>query len=391
MNGAESFFLGLLSAGVLLYSLGAWAAVWGLRRHQDPKAANPPSRWPVISVVLAARNEAENIADCLAALCAQDYPLERYEIIVVDDHSTDGTREIAERFGSQVQPRVRVLALGDLGDPNLRGKQHALDLGIRASRGEIIANTDADCVPPPSWLRTIAERMTPETDLLLGFSQCDRPGDGSGLFAKLQSLELIGLFGADVAALSWGQPLACTGNNLAYRRRVYEVLGGFSKLGETVHDDNLFLLWIQQQSRFQMRAVFCPETTVVTRPMSSWKAFLRQRLRWATASAEVSLPALWFAVVLYGTELLVLLALIGGGIGWVSPAWSLALVGLKWLPEWCLLLESLRRLRRYDLTRYLLPVVLFHGLYVVLVGVPSLLAQIEWKDRKVPRTPSATT
>ncbi len=102
-----------------------------------------------ISVIIPARNEEENIGNLLKALQEQTYPKELFEIIVVDDHSTDKTAEIVAQFEN-----VKLLHLED--DINNSYKKKAIETGIAAASGELIVTTDADCIPSSEWLQTIA-------------------------------------------------------------------------------------------------------------------------------------------------------------------------------------------------------------------------------------------
>ncbi|MEI9943927.1 MAG: glycosyltransferase [Chitinophagaceae bacterium] len=93
-----------------------------------------------ISVIIPARNEEENIGKLLNALNEQTYPKESFEIIVVDDHSEDGTTNIVSTF-----PRVKLISLKD---DNINSyKKKAIETGIAAATGELIVTTDADCEP----------------------------------------------------------------------------------------------------------------------------------------------------------------------------------------------------------------------------------------------------
>ena len=152
----------LLAFCALTYLLGACWFVAGMRRR--PGNANA-ERVQLVSVVVAARDEAAHIASCLRALLAQDYPQDRYEIIVVDDGSTDGTGHIVREFGGETAS-VRLLRTEGSGS-----KKAALSLGIAEARGEVILTTDADCQVGP--------RMDPRYVVAL----CRRGGHGHRLFA----------------------------------------------------------------------------------------------------------------------------------------------------------------------------------------------------------------
>ena len=133
---------GCLSLLVGFYFIGAIWFVCGTRRKNSIS-----DRMPMVSVVVAARNEAIFIEGCLRALGQQDYPSDKYEVIVVDDGSTDGTDRLA--IDSQDGPTaMRLLRTGGGGS-----KKAALSLGISAAKGEIILSTDADCLVAAGWIQ----------------------------------------------------------------------------------------------------------------------------------------------------------------------------------------------------------------------------------------------
>ncbi|MBO9572772.1 MAG: glycosyltransferase, partial [Chitinophagaceae bacterium] len=96
------------------------------------------------SVIVAVRNEERNIGKLLDCLVAQNYP--SYEIIIVDDHSTDNTVNIVKEY-----PSVKIISLPE----NIYGKKNAIKEGIKNSTGELIITTDADCTMQPLWINTV--------------------------------------------------------------------------------------------------------------------------------------------------------------------------------------------------------------------------------------------
>jgi cellulose synthase/poly-beta-1,6-N-acetylglucosamine synthase-like glycosyltransferase len=382
LNAFALGFLTFVSVVTATYALVAFSFVVGLWSLKRPRGVRrPDTDLPFVSVVVAARNESRHVDTCLSSLLEQDYPLTRYEVVFVDDHSNDGTLERANRYAT-MSGRLRVLSLADAGDERATGKQMALDYGIARSNGEIIASTDADCVVPRTWLRSLIERFDERTGIVVGFSALDAPGDGERLFVKVQSLELLGLFSAFAGALRWNLAVACTGNNLAYRRAAYQEFGGFTKMGFTVAEDNMFLQWMNRNTSWRIAVALGRDVTVTTRPMRTLGAFLRQRLRWASNSLEVRFGAIWFAVVAYGANWLMPTALLFGLLGWVSLPWGASLLLLKALPEALLVRRGLTLFERRDLWRYATLVGPFHTFYVLIVGIAGLSGRVVWKERR---------
>jgi cellulose synthase/poly-beta-1,6-N-acetylglucosamine synthase-like glycosyltransferase len=197
-----------------------------------------------VSVVVPARNEAPRIQACLRSLLAQDYAREAYEVIVVDDASTDRTSEVAASFG------VRVLRCRGASSS---GGAVARNLGVASARGEVVAFTDADCVAEPDWLRKL---VAPFKDLTVGVCGGDVIGVGDSLVAR--SLERSGAFRLESRCRAQPWPIFVTAN-VAYRKTVFHVLGGFDPSSRAASD--LEMTWrVARDGGF--RLVCCPEAVV---------------------------------------------------------------------------------------------------------------------------------
>ena len=152
---------------IILWVTGACGAVWvasvsslaaGLQRLR-PVA---PTAWPSVTILIAARNEETNIANCLTALAAQDYPSEQWEAIVIDDNSSDRTADVARSFADRL-PGLKVLPAGTV-PADMSPKKWALTVGIWQAAGEVILTTDADCAPPPGWVSGMAGMFEEHTE-----------------------------------------------------------------------------------------------------------------------------------------------------------------------------------------------------------------------------------
>ncbi|MFQ6092943.1 MAG: glycosyltransferase, partial [bacterium] len=261
----------------LPYLWGIAALILGLGRVRGGKNDDTP----LVSVVVAARNEEEHIGDCLAALAAQNYPQQSYEIIVVDDRSNDRTPEVVSRWVEEAD-NVHLLRVGSEESP-LVGKKRALDLGIRQSRGEIILTTDADCRPKPTWIRGMVSHFEPGVGLVAGYSYTEDRGEGASLLQKFRSLERIGVAAVAAGSIGLGKGITCSGQNLAYRKEAYFDLGGFSKIGHLRSgDDDLLIQHLDRYTSWGKRYAISPETHVRTRAPVAVAQFIQQEKRRAS-------------------------------------------------------------------------------------------------------------
>ena len=147
-----SFFVYLSISILLIYSLLLLLFFIGWIQPEKVIPAKPDSS-RFISVVVAYRNEEENIGLLLDDLIGQNYPDNQYEIILVNDHSEDRSAEIVENCISKSSTRIVCLNLPD----QLSGKKDALDLGIKSSKGEYILTTDADCRVSDNWINSFVQ------------------------------------------------------------------------------------------------------------------------------------------------------------------------------------------------------------------------------------------
>ena len=149
---------------ITLYILFVLSLYFGMGRI----SSNRNTKKYRVSIVVAARNEEENIAVCIYALVSQDYPQDLLEIIVVDDRSEDTTGAILKEAAAN-NPAVSVISIEETPD-DCAPKKYALTRGIEKASGEIICTTDADCVPPQEWVSEMVSRFTEDVGFVAGFS-----------------------------------------------------------------------------------------------------------------------------------------------------------------------------------------------------------------------------
>jgi cellulose synthase/poly-beta-1,6-N-acetylglucosamine synthase-like glycosyltransferase len=227
-----------------------------------------------VSVVVPARNEEARIGACLDSLLRQDYPRDAYEVIVVDDASTDRTAEVAADFG------VRVLRCG--GAPSSSGTA-ARNVGVACARGEVVAFTDADCVAEPDWLRKL---VAPFRDLTVGVCGGDVVGAGGSLVTRY--LERSGAFRLESLWRAQPWPIFVTAN-VAYRKTVFQVLGGFDPSLNAASD--LEMTWrVARDGRF--RLVCCPGAVVYHQHPATVRGLYEQWRGYGAGRARV-VAKLW--------------------------------------------------------------------------------------------------
>ncbi len=191
--------------------------------------------FPKASVIVAARNEEENIVRCLESLDKLIYPENKLEIIIVDDNSTDKTGELIDNFISGKTRFKKIVTKKEIG--RLKGKTNALANAIEISTGDIIITTDADCSVHPKWAYTTASFYKEDVAIVNGFTSQISNNNFSGM----QSIDFIYLLIIAAGTVNLGKPISCIGNNMSYRKNAYLEVGGYENLPFSVTEDsNLF-------------------------------------------------------------------------------------------------------------------------------------------------------
>lgn len=215
----------------LLCALARQALAYRALRLTDTPPAHP---WPSVSIVIPARNEAQNIGRCVRALLDQDYE-GRYDIVVVDDNSSDDTAAIVRALAAD--PRVRLISAPPL-PRGWTGKPHACFRGAQAATGSLLCFLDADTAAAPGMLRVaVATAMQRGADMLTL-----HPAQVLGTFWErllLPALFLVFAVSMDIRRINDPRCPDATGNGqfILFRRRAYEAFGGHSAVrGEILED-----------------------------------------------------------------------------------------------------------------------------------------------------------
>jgi len=336
-----------------------------------------------VSVVVAARNEEAAIARCLSDLISQTYPKALYEVIIVDDGSSDGTGEIIADFAAKYS-NVRLLK-ADGSPEHYAPKKRAIDFGIRNSRGELILTTDADCRLRPTWIETMVSYFTSEVGMVVGFSQMGSRDEKYSLFEKLQALDFLSLMAAAAGAIHLRFPLAASGQNLAYRRSAYLEVGGFRTVGHRLSGDDVLLLQLIRQHT-AWRIAFAADAGAfnTTSPEKTFSGFLQQRKRWASNGPyQIRLNKPFFAYIA-SVFLLNLLLFVTLPFSALSPSHfpaPLISLGVKSICDFAVILRGCWLFHRRDLLRYFPLWAILQPPYLVVSGFLGTFGRITWKGR----------
>jgi poly-beta-1,6-N-acetyl-D-glucosamine synthase len=311
-----------------------------------------------ISVVIACRNEQENLPQLLHKLSDQNYPADLFEVIIVDDNSTDNTRVVAERS----ERPVNIIVLSNKG----KGKKEALKTGISMAKGEFIITTDADCMMGNDWLSTIsAFRESHNPEMII----CPvRLGPMPGFFGRFQELEFLSLQGITAGTASAGVGTMCNGANLAFTKKAY--LNNVANLRfDIATGDDVFLLHSMKKQNSKISWLESQEAIIITDPCSDMKSFFKQRKRWASkSSAYKDTFSIILGIVTFVTILTQAVLFIGAIFDLMLMKAFLIVFILKSIPDFIVLLNTTKRYGRKELLNWFLPSQLIYPFYVLIIA-----------------------
>lgn len=345
----------------------------------------PPGFKPsvFISVIIPARNEEQNIGACIDSILAQQYPADLFEVIVIDDHSTDNTAAIVQGYD---KANVICISLADhLSEHEqlVAYKKKALTIGISKAKGELIVTTDADCIAGDMWLCNLGIKY--ETDhCAMIVAPVDFISDNSTV-QIFQSLDFMSMQGITAAAQALGLGNMSNGANLAFSKPVFYEVGGYAGIDHLASGDD-FLLMMKLQKKYPSGIGYLKskDAIIKTTPQPDWESFLQQRIRWASKSGKYDdnrLTAILLLVYLYNLSFLVLLV-----AGLCHPPFLLAFISLLavkiviemyYIVPVATFFNKRKQLAMFPLLQPL------HIAYIILAGFLGFVGVYKWKGRSV--------
>jgi glycosyltransferase involved in cell wall biosynthesis len=392
----------LLYIGWQLINLRAWHKTTARPQHQRPTTNYS---LPTIALLVPFRNEAPNLSSLSASLLAQDYP-GQLEIIFIDDHSSDGGPRL-------LPPEVILLKLKDYlkGQRTVAHKKAALTYAIGATQADIIITTDADCSWPSDRVSRIAAEFGAGADVVLGPVLID---PANGFCNAFQALDLAAYQFLTAATAHQGRPALANGANFAFRRQLFETVGGYQGVDHLPSGDDVLLLhkfyqpklWLaaNQESRTENResripsfsnasndgtthyplpiTCYSPNAGITTKPVTGWPALWNQRLRWAGKAGNYNNPKLSFAQALaFALSAAIVLSLITFPLH-LRPRLIILLWGGKALVDLLCLWPVMMHFGQQKTMKWYPMAALVYPFFLFGIGTAALLGfTVKWKGR----------
>ena len=362
------------------YIIFLFSIFGGLKKLTYKKEANIPSEF--VSIIIPFRNEENNILKTYNSLSNQNYPVGNYEILFVNDSSDDNSLQLLESLPKK--ENVTIYSVPNEYSANAH-KKRAIRFGIEKSRGEIIVTTDADCIHQNNWLKNLLKFMDDKTGFVSGPVEFN---SNSNLFSRMQRLEFAGLVITGAGLIGSGNPIICNAANIAYRKKAFEEVGGFTyQMSLSSGDDELLMQKIHRDTDYQIKFALDKNAIVSTEANQTLNDFYHQRKRWASKGLFYGDHLLLIKLILIFLFYLSIVAQPILGI-FISPIFfSAFLISflIKISAEFVILKKGVRLLFNSEILKPFLFTEILQIPYIIISGFMGMFGNLIWKDRKLKR------
>jgi cellulose synthase/poly-beta-1,6-N-acetylglucosamine synthase-like glycosyltransferase len=372
----------------IIFALGYCTLIlWFLRGWIQLKQVPPFNQTPQIkfSIIIPARNEENNMINTIDDLIQQNYPPDLFEIIIINDDSTDQTYKIAFDYLDHIQNKTLDIKLINLSKVTYSSghKKHAIEYGINHSKFDWIITTDADCRRGKNWLRSIAGYILQHDPVLVSAPVLFH--NENTFFEKIQSIEFLSLIGIGAASIGNSSPNLCNGANLAYKKSAFIEVDGFNdNLNLSSGDDEFLLHKIAAKYPGKIGFQKDKDAIVYTNAIISLTDFIRQRKRWVSKSTKYRKKEV-FLILLF-VYLFHLMILATALLSIFYGSYFLIFVFLflsKLIAESILVIPLSRYFGKLRFMLWYPFAALFYVVYVICIGIVGNSGSYTWKGRQV--------
>lgn len=370
------FYYFILILLTLIYTAGMYYLKSGFKKLKQKSSDHVP----FVTIVVSMHNEEKNVAACLDRLVTQNYPQNKQEILIVNDRSTDETEVIINKYLSQYH-FIRLISIDEIKN-DFAPKKYAIDQAVHSAQGELILLTDADGRPTSQWVKKIVSLFSDEIGMVIGYAPYNTENPVKSFLNRLLSVEYLSHAAVAAASCGLGYPVTCVGTNMAYRKIVYEQLGGFG-IYKNLHtgDDDLFLQRVRDETSWNITYATDRQSHVYNAPPDHWQTFFQQRIRYASKGFKYPPLVIAILILFYFLNLLLLfspLTLIAGSQYLVQ---FLAVIFLKTVTDYNFI-NAAASVLDDTRDRVIFPIAsILHSPYVVFFGLIAQFKRFLWGSR----------
>jgi len=330
------------------------------------------------SIVIPFRNESQNLPDLLKSLGKLDYPKHKFEVLLVDDDSKDDSVELIMRLFISTQIDFKIIKNKRQSNSP---KKDAITTAINYAKYDWIITTDADCGFPKLWLNTFdtfIQKHNPKM-IVAPVTYNIKPS----IFESFQLHDLLSLQGSTIGGFGLRLPFLCNGANLAYKKTTFNALSGFEGNDDIGSGDDIFLLEkaIKKYSK-QVRYLKSNNVLVTTKPQSSLKNLVQQRIRWASKTASYNNSfgkIVGFMVLLMNASIISSMTLYV--IDVLEWYYFIPHFVLKIMVDYLLIYKTAHFFNQKQLLKYYVLSGVFYPLFSIYIAFHSIFGGYQWKSR----------
>lgn len=357
-----------LAIGLVYITIQIWQLITLLRyRH---RYLPEPASWPEISILIAARNEEDNIKQCLDSLIKLDYPADKIHIVCGNDQSTDNTGMILTEYAAKYL-HIKAIEIQD-DNSGLKAKARVMAQLEAFAKGEFYLITDADIQVKPEWAKFMVRSMEIGTGVCSGTTVVK----GNGTWGNMQEMDWAYFMGMLNIISYNGVPATAVGNNMIVRAEAYHQVGGYSGIQFSITEDYKLYSEICKKG-WKWNNIMQKEVTAYSAPVIGFATLLHQRKRWLSGGRE--LPWYWWVLFgVFGFFYFLVPVLI-----FLDPFTGLVIWGVKWMVQSCLIAGIYRLINESK------PALLNFLVYEIFITANTLFTAVfallplktKWKNR----------
>lgn len=361
-----------------LYFICIAAFTLGLYNLKEKNYNIDKSSTTKVSVLIAARNEEENIENILLSLYNQTFPKELFEVIIVDDHSEDNTKTIIDNFINNNKDFNMQVFISEG-----KGKKAAISQALHKAKNHLIIVTDADCILNTLWIENIVAFYQKTKSKMILAPVLLTPSNT--LFEKMQVLEHLSLMGSTAGSAAIGFPVMCNGANMAYEREAALEVEKLRHDFNIPSGDDMFLLeqFVKNYGYKNIKFLLSKSAIVKTKTCKTIKDFFKQRRRWVSKTKSyTNWKIITTALIVFFFNISIISLLISAFF--IPALWSLyvLLTLLKFFIDFPLLKNITNFMNQSNLMKWALPLEFIYPFYVTFTAISGLLINVSWKGQK---------
>ena len=368
----------ILSIFILVYIVTIGHLIYGFNKVSTYQPGNSVPK-TFFAIVVPFRNESENLPNLLESFKKLNYPIDLFEIILVDDFSEDDS--VRQIYNWRMENGIYQITLLE----NLRvsnsPKKDAISRAIPIIKNQWVITTDADCVVPENWLATLDDYIqNHDVSMIAGSVTISNP---RSFIHHFQQNDMASLQGATMGSFGLGLGFMCNGANLCYKKSLFTDLNGFIGNNKIASGDDVFMLQkALLKSPEKVHFVKSKANIVATKPLNNWGTLFQQHVRWASKTGSyLSVFGKDLAVIVFAGNLALVIEFCLMVFKLLPYQNFIILFIIKFVFDFILLYKANRFLSRKWMY-YLILSSFIYPFFCVSVALYSFAGAYKWKGRK---------